>query len=102
MGGWLTPRPGRFTPGKETRYPSHRILRGPQRQSGRVGKILPPLGFDPRTVQPVASRFADRAIPAHQSGCSNLDKPTPSRGIISRFLGEVVKYPFSILIVSNV
>jgi hypothetical protein len=28
-GGWSTPRPGRFTPGKETRYPLYRRLGGP-------------------------------------------------------------------------
>jgi hypothetical protein len=27
--------------------------------------LLPPRGFDPRTVQPVASRYTDGAIPAH-------------------------------------
>ena len=37
-GGWLTPRPGRFTPGKETRYPIYRLLGGPQDRSGRVRK----------------------------------------------------------------
>jgi hypothetical protein len=30
--------------------------------SGRVLKISPPPGFDPRTVQPVASRYTDYAI----------------------------------------
>ena len=29
-GGWLTPRPGRFTPEKETRYPLHMTLGGCQ------------------------------------------------------------------------
>ena len=29
------------------------------------GKFPPPPGFDPRTVQPVASRYTDWAIPAH-------------------------------------
>ena len=38
---------------------------GPQGRSGRVLKISPPPGFDPRTVQPVASRYTDYAIPAH-------------------------------------
>ena len=52
--GWSTPRPGRFTPGKETRYPLYRRLGGHQSRSGRVRKISPPAGFDPRTVQPVA------------------------------------------------
>jgi hypothetical protein len=28
------------------------------------GKSRPPPGFDPRTVQPVASRYTDRATPA--------------------------------------
>ena len=39
MGGWSTPRPGRFTPGKETRYPLHSTLDGSQDRSGRVWKI---------------------------------------------------------------
>jgi hypothetical protein len=60
--GWLTPRPGRFNPGKETRYPLYRRLGGPQSRSGRVRKTLPPPVFDPRTVQPVASRRTDRAV----------------------------------------
>ena len=52
---------GRFTPGKETRYPLYRRLGG----SGRVRRISPPPGFEPRTVQQVASRYTDWAIPAH-------------------------------------
>jgi hypothetical protein len=59
------PRPGRFTPGKESRYPLHRRLGGPQRRSERVRKISPLPGFDTRTVQTVASRFTDWATPAH-------------------------------------
>jgi hypothetical protein len=43
-------------PGK-TRYPLCSWLSGPQDRSGRVQKILPPPGFDPWTVQPVASRW---------------------------------------------
>ena len=31
----------------------------PQGQFGRVLNISPPQGFDPRTVQPVASRYID-------------------------------------------
>ena len=43
LGRWLTPRLGRFTYGKKTR--------GAARDwSGRVRKISPPPGFDPRTV----------------------------------------------------
>ena len=54
VGGWSTPCPWRFTPGKYTRYPLHRRLGGPQAWSARVQKILAPPGFDPRTVEPVA------------------------------------------------
>ena len=55
-GGWSTSSPSRFTPGKETRYPLCRRLGGPLSRSGRVRKISPRTGFDPRTVQPVESR----------------------------------------------
>jgi hypothetical protein len=49
----------------KTRYPLYRGLGGPQSRSGRVRKFSPPPEFDPRTVQPVASLYIDRAIPAH-------------------------------------
>ena len=39
-------------------------MSGPQSRSGRVQKISPPPGFDLRTVQPVASRYTNCAIPA--------------------------------------
>jgi len=48
--------PGRYLAQGKTRYPLYRSLRGPQGWSGQVWKISPPLGFDPRTVQFVASR----------------------------------------------
>ena len=35
-GGWSTPHPGCFTPGKVTRYPLYRRLGGPQGQSAEV------------------------------------------------------------------
>jgi hypothetical protein len=57
-------------PGK-TRYPLYRRLGGPQGRSGRVRKISPPPGFDPRTVQPVASRYTDWAIPAQTNEIKN-------------------------------
>jgi hypothetical protein len=55
--------PAALPPGK-TRYPLYRSLCGSQSRSGHVRKIFPPPGFDPRTVQPVASRYTDNAIPA--------------------------------------
>jgi hypothetical protein len=32
---------------------------GGQSRCGRVRKISPPPGFDPRTIEPVASRYTD-------------------------------------------
>jgi len=59
------PRPGRFTPGQEIGYPLYRRLGGPEGRSGWVWKISTPKGFNPRTVQPVASRYADYTTPVH-------------------------------------
>ena len=60
-------RSGRSLPPGKTRYPLYRRLGGPQGQSGQVRKISPPLGFDPRTVQPVASRYTNHATRSMQS-----------------------------------
>ena len=54
-------RPGRFLPPGKTWYPLYRRLGGPKARSGQVRKISIPPGFDPRTVQPVASRYTDYA-----------------------------------------
>ena len=53
--------PAALPPGK-TQYPLYRRLGGPQGRSGRVRKISHPPGFDPRTVQLVASRYTVWAI----------------------------------------
>ena len=68
-----TPRP--LYPRKETRYPLYIRLGGPQGRSGGLRKISPAPGFDPRTVQPVASRYTDWAIPApaHKSSKVGLE-----------------------------
>jgi hypothetical protein len=63
--------PATLPPGK-TRYSLYRSLGGPKGQSGRVRKISPPPGFDPRTVQPVVSRYTDWATRPTQNLCSNL------------------------------
>jgi len=52
-----------LAPGK-TQYPLYRRLGGPQNRFGQVQKISPPLGFDPWTVQPVASRYTNGVIAA--------------------------------------
>jgi len=55
--GWgvsVTPR-SLFTPGKDPVFTLQ--VGGSQGRSRQVRKISPPAGFDPRTVQPVASRY---------------------------------------------
>ena len=63
-----------FYPRKHPRHPLYRRLSGPQSRFGRVWKsenLLPTPGFEPRTVQPVASRYTDYAIPlCHHSPSS--------------------------------
>ena len=41
---WITPRRGRFTPGKKTGYPLYRKLGGPRGRPGLVRKISPTPG----------------------------------------------------------
>lgn len=55
--GWLPLGPVRFSPGKETRYPFYRRLRGPPARLD--GKSRPRHGWKPRTTQPVASRYTN-------------------------------------------
>jgi hypothetical protein len=50
--------PAALSPGK-TQYPLHRRLGGSQGLSGQVWKISPPPGFDPQTVEPIASPYTD-------------------------------------------
>ena len=67
-GEWLT-LPGRFTTVKENRYLLYRRMGGHQNRSGRLRKISSPPGFDPRTIQPVASHYTYYSIPAHHKLC---------------------------------
>ena len=60
-GKWSASCPGHVLPPGKTRYPFYWRLDGPQGRSGQVRKISPPPGFDPPTVQPVASRYIDWA-----------------------------------------
>ena len=63
--------PAALPPGK-TRYPFTGGWVGPRAGLDGCGKSRPPPGFDPRPVQPVASRYTDCAIPA-QLIRNNLD-----------------------------
>ena len=58
---------------------------GPRAGLHRCGKSRPPPGFDPRTVQPVASRYTDygtRPTHSRRGGVKGLghsvDHPTPT------------------------
>jgi len=65
--------PGRSLPPGKNRYPLYRRMGGSQGRSGQVRKISPPRGFDPRTIQPVASRYTDWAARAHLHLCSKKE-----------------------------
>jgi len=68
------PAPAALPPGKRsgTHYTGGSV--GPRVGRKRRGKSRPPPGFDPQTVQPVASRYTDWTIPAHkQSTITNTD-----------------------------
>ena len=47
---------------------------GPRAGLDGCQKSRPPPGFDPRTVQPVASRYTDYDIPTHWLGTRFLNK----------------------------
>ena len=59
-GEWSAAGPGRTLPPGKTWYPLYRRQGGPQGRSGRV-ENLAPLGFDPRTVQPLVSHYTNWA-----------------------------------------
>ena len=79
-------RPGLSLPPGKTRYPLYRRLGGSQGRSGQVRKISPPPGFDPRTVQPVASRYATLRYPAH----------TSNNVVVFIFLHSIALYSFNL------
>ena len=60
------PRPGHLMPGNGPAPTVPEVGHGPQSWSGQVWKILPLLGFDPQTIQPVASHNIDYVIPSHR------------------------------------
>jgi hypothetical protein len=56
---------------------------GPRAGLDGCGKSRLPPGFDPRTVQPVASRYTDWAIPAHPSIFTD-------RNIVKELMGKIL------------
>ena len=62
-GVWSASRPGRFYPGKDP-VPIVQGARWAPEPVWIGAENLASPGFDPRTFQPVASRYTDYAIPA--------------------------------------
>ena len=69
----------------------YRRLGGPQGRSGRVRKISPLPGFDPRTVQPVTSRYTDWVIPAHFCSWSDVISSLHQGGLDGRGVLNAIK-----------
>jgi hypothetical protein len=66
VGGNSTPRP--LYPPPHRKGPGTHFIGGwadPTNGPGGCGKSHPPPGFDPRTIQAVASHYTDYVIPAH-------------------------------------
>jgi hypothetical protein len=66
-GGWSTLRPSRFTSDNLTQWPLYRWLTGAPGSVWKDRKISITLGIDPRTFQPVVSRYTDWAVLVHVS-----------------------------------
>jgi hypothetical protein len=71
---YLRERPGTYL---------YRRLGRPQGWSGQVQKILPPLGFDPRTIQPIGIHYTDY---------SGLPKAGPQPFMWYRHCGQNVTF----------
>jgi hypothetical protein len=79
-----------------TRYPLYRRLVGPQSWYGRTWKISSHRHSIPGTVQTIASRYTDYAVPAHEQclQCFKIGPPPPAPplGTVSpRVLNRILK-----------
>jgi hypothetical protein len=63
--GFQHQTPAALPPGKKHAAHCKEGWMGPRSLWTGAENLAPPPGFDPRTVQPVASRYTDWAIPAH-------------------------------------
>jgi hypothetical protein len=88
----------------KTWYPLCRRFGGAQDRSGRVLKISPPSGFDPRTVQPLACRYTDWAILAHPLGyvCTKIKKTGKNINIAYALLVRAHGFFFFLTICSSI
>jgi len=71
MGGWLTPRPGRFTPGNDS-APSAQEAGWDPGPVGTGEENLSTTESDPRTIQPISSRYTEYAIHVLGTECQKL------------------------------
>ena len=95
----VTPRP--LYPPKMARYPFYRRLGGAQGRPGRVRKISPQPGFNPRTVQPTigilqTQLFQTIANSVHDTTLSSLPKPHVNYRHLSRSTVYIVHSHFTI------
>jgi len=88
--------PAALLPGK-IQYPLYGRLGGPQGRSGRERKISLLPHFDPRTVQPIASRYTDWAIPAHTARSKLVRKFFLFYGVRSLFVLFATTHHLSLL-----
>jgi hypothetical protein len=71
--GWSTPRPGRFTPGKETQDPLYWRLGGLHCRFGRMRKVSPSPGFDLRNVKLVPTRVVTYVTVFSKNRCGKYE-----------------------------
>jgi len=62
-GAWSTPRLSHFTPGKDPVRAVQEAARAPRPVWTGAESLPPPLVFDPRTIQPIPSRYTEWAMP---------------------------------------
>jgi hypothetical protein len=98
VSGKLDATPRKINSRKETRYILYRRWVGQRGLSGRVRKISPPPGFNPRTVQHVASCYTDCAISAHNfTGDWRNFQPHPE---LTNASSKICYHPLAHLILS--
>ena len=88
-GGLLAPRPGRFTRRKEPLPIVQEAGWAPGPAWTGAENLATPPGFDPRTAQPVTSRYTDWAIAAHllfNTQHSNKKSKIYTKDMMTQFL----------------
>ena len=90
--GWGTPSSSRFTPGKEIRCPLYSKFGEPADRPEPSGKKSSLQGFEVRTVQPVACRYADYAIPVAAVTVALLKHYNLGNIIFTIFISVIIKF----------